>query len=145
MRIATIGFGRKPAERFFEALKGAGLPVLVDVRLRRTSQLAGFAREDHLPYFLRELAGMRYVVEPLLAPTEELLAAFRKREIDWDGYAEAFLELLDERNVADRLDRRTFAGGAFLLCSEPDAGRCHRRLVAEYLAEHWPDVRIEHL
>ena len=45
----------------------------------------------------------------------------------------------DERLVAGELDR------ACLLCSEPTAEHCHRRLVAEYLQAHWPSVRIEHL
>jgi len=32
-----------------------------------------------------------------------------------------------------------------LLCSEDKPHHCHRRLVAEYLQRHWPDVSIEHL
>jgi len=32
-----------------------------------------------------------------------------------------------------------------LLCSEATPHHCHRRLAAEYLAEHWADVTIEHL
>ena len=35
---------------------------------------------------------------------------------------------------------------AFLfLCSEDRPHRCHRRLVAEYLSEHWGGIEIAHL
>ncbi|WP_225062605.1 DUF488 family protein [Nocardia sp. alder85J] len=34
---------------------------------------------------------------------------------------------------------------AVLLCSEDKAHHCHRRLVAEYLAQHWDNILIEHL
>lgn len=32
-----------------------------------------------------------------------------------------------------------------LLCSEATAEHCHRRLVCEYLADHWPDLQTVHL
>jgi len=34
---------------------------------------------------------------------------------------------------------------AVLLCSEDKPHHCHRRLVAEYLAQHWANVEIVHL
>lgn len=145
MEIATIGFTKKSAEQFFSALKGSGLPTLVDVRLHRSSQLAGFAKEENLAYFLRALAGMEYVVEPRLAPSEELLADYRQQRLTWDDYASRYVDLLQDRAVERSLDRQTFARGVVLLCSEPDARRCHRRLAAEYLAERWGGVTIQHL
>jgi uncharacterized protein (DUF488 family) len=32
-----------------------------------------------------------------------------------------------------------------LLCSEPTAEHCHRRLVLEYLRDKWGDLTITHL
>ncbi len=55
MTIYTIGFTKKPAESFFETLKGSGIDRLVDVRLNNTSQLAGFAKRDDLRYLLWRL------------------------------------------------------------------------------------------
>ena len=53
---------------------------------------------------------------------------------------------MDERRVPERLDQSEFRNQAScLLCSEPTAEKCHRRLVAERLAEHWTDVEIIHL
>jgi len=31
-----------------------------------------------------------------------------------------------------------------LLCSEHKPHHCHRRLVAEYLSQHWSNVQIHH-
>jgi hypothetical protein len=67
-------------------LTDAGVRRLLDVRLNNTSQLAGFAKAANLPYFLRELVGATYRHEPLLAPTQDLLDAYKKHEGDWaDG------------------------------------------------------------
>ena len=61
----------------------------------------------------------------------------------WDIYEQEFNRLLEQRH-AERLDRSLF-DGACLLCSEPTAEHCHRRLVAEYFHRHWGDVEVEHL
>jgi uncharacterized protein (DUF488 family) len=49
-----------------------------------------------------------------------------------------------ERKIEDQVSRDVIAGGC-LLCSEDKPDHCHRRLVAEYLKEHWGDVEIRHL
>ncbi len=90
MEIYSIGFTQTTAEHFFGRLKTAGVGRLLDVRLNNTSQLSGFARRDELPFFLRELCGAEYQHEPLLAPTPDLLDAYRKKRIDWDTYAQRF-------------------------------------------------------
>lgn len=72
MEIFTVGFAGWSAEQFFGRLRDARIGRLVDVRLRSSSQLAGFAKRDDLAYFLRELVGARYRHEPLLAPSPEL-------------------------------------------------------------------------
>ena len=145
MEVYTIGFTQRSAAAFFGALREAGVRRLLDVRLNNTSQLAGFAKRDDLEYFLRELCGAEYVHAPLLAPTHELLDAYRKARGSWDAYAERFLALLRERRVEQVLDRAILAGPTALLCSEPTADRCHRRLVLEYLASAWGDVMPVHL
>lgn len=143
MRLYTIGFTRSSAEKFFGRLRRAKVEVLVDVRLNNGSQLAGYAKRDDLAWLLGELCGIPYRHELALAPTVGLLDAYRKHHIDWEGYARAFGELIRDRAI-ETLDPAAFAG-ACLLCSEPTPQRCHRRLVAEYLAGHWPDVEIVHL
>lgn len=145
MEIYTIGFTKKSAAQFFEALRGAAIRRLIDVRLKNTSHLAGFAKQEDLEYFLQKICGAEYRHEPILAPTEEILDAYQQKAISWEEYQVRFHALLAERAVEQSIDRQLFAAPAVLLCSEPKADRCHRRLVAEYLAEHWGDVQIIHL
>ena len=90
MRLHTIGFTKKPAQRFFDLLRSAGVKRVVDVRLNNSSQLAGFAKRDDLAWFLREIGGMDYTHVPALAPTQALLSAYRKAEVDWPAYEQRF-------------------------------------------------------
>lgn len=143
--LYTIGFTKTGAEHFFERLQDAGVRRLVDVRLHNTSTLAVFTKRDDLRYFLRAILDAEYQHEPLLAPTDELIKAYRSKELDWDGYAERFVAVLRERRVEEVLQPADFTGPTVLLCSEATAECCHRRLVAEYLARAWGDLEIVHL
>ena len=145
MEIYTIGFTKKTAAEFFDILRRAGIKRLVDVRLNNTSQLAAFAKRHDLEYFLKEICGVEYVHEPVLSPTEEIINAYKKKEIAWEEYEKRFVALLEERKVEDLIDKRGFDVPTVLLCSEPEAEHCHRRLVAEYLARKWGGVTITHL
>ena len=144
MNVFTIGFTRKSASRFFGLLRSSGARRIVDVRLNNLSQLAGFAKRDDLAYFLAELCGMQYVHLPELAPTKEMLDDYRKRRGDWETYETRFLDLMRERRIDETIPQETFADGC-LLCSEDQPHHCHRRLVAEYLNDHWGGVEIAHL
>ena len=145
MEIYTIGFAKKTAAQFFGALKAAGITRLVDVRLNNSSQLAGFTKRDDLPYFLQQICDAEYVHESQLAPTQEILDDFKKRKGSWEEYERRFLALMAERNIEETLPRELFEEPAVLLCSEPTAEHCHRRLVAEYLESKWGDIEIIHL
>ena len=145
MEIYSIGFTQTTAEHFFGRLKSAGVERLLDVRLNNSSQLSGFAKARDLPYFLRELVGARYEHQPLLAPTQELLDHFKKEKGSWEAYESDFLALMVQRRVESVLRQEDFATPTALLCSEATAEHCHRRLVCEYLAEHWPGLRAVHL
>ena len=146
MEIYTIGYKKKSAEEFFEALRRAGVKRVVDVRLKNTSHLAGFAKKDHLPYLLREICDADYVHETILAPPEDILSDYEQDLITWEEYENRFLSLLKDREVEKMLDKRLFEVPVALLCSELKPDNCHRRLVAEYLKRQWQgDVMITHL
>ena len=144
MNLWTIGFTKTSAERFFDQLQSSGAERLVDVRLNNVSQLSGFAKRDDLAFFLRRIGDIDYQHMPSLAPTADMLDAYRKREIAWDEYERLFIDLMRERSIETTTPRELIAGSV-LLCSEDKPTRCHRRLVAEYLAEHWGDIEISHL
>ncbi|MFJ8188881.1 DUF488 family protein [Streptomyces sp. NPDC096094] len=144
MKLYTIGFTKKSAERFFGLLREAGVATLVDVRLNNVSQLSGFAKRDDLRYFLGEICGAQYTHRTELAPTKEMLDAYKKGDIGWGAYEDRFLELMKMRKI-DEIIQRESLENVVLLCSEDNAHHCHRRLVAEYLAQQWGDITIEHL
>jgi uncharacterized protein (DUF488 family) len=144
IRVFTIGFAKKGAREFFSALRAAGVRRVVDIRLNNVSQLAGFTKKSDLEYFLSAIGDIVYVHRPDLAPTKEILDAYKKKQIDWAEYERRFLELLRER-CAESLVSPDEMDGACLLCSEPAPKTCHRRLVAEYLREKWGNVEVCHL
>lgn len=144
MKIFTIGFTKKSAEQFFMKLNSSGAKRIVDVRLNNVSQLAGFAKKNDLQFFLREICKMDYVHIPALAPTQVMLDTYKKNKGEWSVYENEFLSLIKSREIETKVSKDTLSEGC-LLCSEERPVHCHRRLVAEYLQQHWGDVEIIHL
>lgn len=144
MKVFTIGFTQKNARQFFDALRKSGAKRVVDVRLNNVSQLAGFAKRDDLAFFLKEMCGMDYVHMPDLAPTKDMLDEYKKLKGDWGTYEKRFLDLMAKRKIEERIPKEVVVEGC-LLCSEHKPHHCHRRLVAEYLKQHWGDIDISHL
>lgn len=143
--VTTIGFTKTTAESFFDRLLKAGVKKLIDVRLNNSSQLAGFAKASDLTYFLKAIGGIQYVHQPLLAPTEPMLSAYKKGKGDWGVYEGRFIALMKERQIESRYRVEMFED-ACLLCSEDMPHHCHRRLVCEYLNQHWGGkLQVRHL
>ena len=139
MKIYTIGFTKKTAREFFEKLQSADAKYLLDTRLNNKSQLAGFTKKGSIEYFTEKLTDMDYLEFPILAPSGEILKQYRS-DGDWTAYEDKYNRLLVERDVARKIDPALFADGAVLLCSEPTAEKCHRRLAAEFLRK---EVSVE--
>ena len=144
MRLFTIGFTKKSAEVFFGRIAEAGVNRLVDVRLNNVSQLAGFTKKDDLRYFTKAICNIPYEHFPDLAPTPEMLDAYKTQKGDWEVFERQFLELMRTRRIEDGIGRRLLDNDC-LLCSEETPEHCHRRLVVEYLREKWGDVEIAHI
>ena len=144
MKIFTIGFTKKSAETFFERLKSAGVKRLLDIRLNNVSQLAGFTKRDDLRYFTESICHIGYEHVLALAPTQDILDAYKKGAGDWPLYERRFLDLMSKRKIEETITHELLDGSC-LLCSEEKPEHCHRRLVAEYLREKWRDVEIQHI
>lgn len=148
LSICTIGFTGKTAEQFFTLLQHAGVTKLIDVRENRIGQLSGFAKFPDLAFFLERIAAIAYEYEPLFAPSPEMRKTYRATK-SWLAYESSYLELMRHRGIPARCDSSRFEGAVALLCSEPTADRCHRRLIADLLAEHFRSmghaVEIHHL
>ena len=143
MKIYTIGFTKTTAQNFFGRIRRSEVQKIVDVRLNNVSQLAGFAKRDDLKYFSSAICGIGYQHAVKLAPTKEMLDAYKKHRGPWENYERKFLDLMAERKI-EEVDGKSL-DGACLLCSEDKPHHCHRRLVAEYLREKWGDIDIVHL
>ncbi len=144
LKLFTIGFTQKSAREFFTMLKEANVKRVVDVRLNNNSQLAGFSKKDDLAYFLKEIADIDYVHLPELAPTQDILDAYKKRKGDWEVYERKFLDLMTRREPDKKISPELLQQACFL-CSERLPHHCHRRLVAEYLSAKWGGIETKHL
>lgn len=143
--VFTIGFTKKSAETFFNFIRNENIKSLIDVRLNNVSQLAGFAKRDDLKFFLRELCSVEYIHTPELAPTKDILNAYKKGDMPWEKYEDKFLNLMAQRNI-ERLINENLLDGGCLLCSEHEPHLCHRRLVIEYLNNNSDmDLKVKHL
>ena len=144
IKVFTIGFTKKKAEKFFTELCNAGVKRVIDIRLNNVSQLAGFAKRDDLCYFLKTICNIDYIHIPELAPTKEILDEFKKNGGDWAVYEKDFIELLKKRKIEKKITKKML-NNSCLLCGEDEPDHCHRRLVAEYLRKKWVNVTIKHI
>ncbi len=145
MKVFTIGFTKKSAQKFFDLLKDNNIRLLVDIRLNNSSQLAGFTKGNDLKYFLKEICNSQYIHLLDLAPTKEILDGYKKGDLLWKEYVEKYIELLNRRDAKEVLKQKLKEDfdHICLLCSEATPDNCHRRLAAEYIRERFTDQNIE--
>lgn len=142
--LYTIGFGKKPAATFFGLLKSNGVTLVADIRQRNTGQLNGFTQVRDLPFFLG-LFNIRYEHWSALAPSIEIRDAY-KADHDFAGYTTRYTELMLRRGAITGLPAGIFDQEVVcLLCSEPTAKSCHRRLAAEMIQAAHPGMEVRHL
>jgi len=132
--LYTIGYERARVADVVAVLAGVGVRTLIDVRDRPISRRPGFSRRQ-LAAAIEE-AGMRYLSLRALGTPPEGREAGRRRE--WDRFwqivetrlsgPEAELALHEAATTAQQ-------SASVLLCYEADWRCCHRRRVAELLAE----------
>jgi uncharacterized protein (DUF488 family) len=155
--LATIGVYGFSGQTFLDALAGAGVGLLLDVRQRRGVRGPDYAwaNSARLQRALAE-AGIGYRHLKELAPTTEL-RRLQYREDDRlgvgkrsrVGLAPEYVERYT-REILDRYDLAALAAElpgdsvSALLCVERDPEACHRSLVAERLrARH--GIAVAHL
>ena len=132
--LYTIGYEKARLADVVGALSAAGVAALIDVRDRPISRRPGFSKRQ-LAAAVEE-AGIAYVGLRALGTPPEGRAASRARQ--WERFwgivenrlasAEAELGLLQAAEIAQQRP-------ACLLCYEADWRQCHRRRVAEILAD----------
>lgn len=142
VNIHTIGFTKKTAEHFFNALKKNGVIRVIDTRLNNNSQLSGFAKAKDLEFFLRKICNIDYVYRSELAPTKKTLDDYKNKNITWEQYSYEYLNLMEQRLISSKLSSVDVDNGC-LLCSEDKPHNCHRRLLAEYLKQQWSNQKTD--
>jgi uncharacterized protein (DUF488 family) len=144
MKLRTIGYERATQAAVIDCLTRAGVEVLVDVRAVASSRRAGFSK-TLLAASLAE-AGVDYVhLRGLGTPKAGRQAVRAGRTEEMHRIYEAHLaepEAQLQLGVAADIVRERRAA---LLCYEADAAHCHRRIVAQRLAEVINGLEIEDL
>lgn len=141
--LATIGYERAPQARVIDALKTAGVQVLIDVRAVAASRRAGFSK-GLLSSSLND-AGIEYVHLRALGTPKEGRMAARKgktaemREIFEAHLAEPEAQLQLAQAIEIAREKKTA-----LLCYEADHRGCHRSIVVERMLEA-ADFEVENL
>lgn len=143
-KICTIGFAKKSLEQFVNLLKSKDVTRIVDTRLNNVSQLSGYAKKNDLAYVMR-LVNVSYHHDISLAPTNEILNAIKKKQMNWDEFEKQYIGLLEKRKIENRIDEILADEVTCFLCSEDKPHHCHRRLLAEYLQHHRKEINITHL
>jgi uncharacterized protein (DUF488 family) len=132
--LYTIGYEKALLKDVLAILTGAGVATLIDVRDRPISRRPGFSKRQ-LTAAIEE-AGMRYVHLAALGTPPEGRLANRRRE--WDRFWGIVEEKLARPEAAFDLQQAAeiaTAAPSCLLCYEADWQICHRRRIAEFLAE----------
>ena len=85
-----------------------------------------------------------------LYPPLELLRAYRDGRLDFETLSSGYLRNLDEKLLVDYrfrkwLEQLPVLGDATLLCFERGDDPCHRRVAAQWLGEHVPDLELGEL
>jgi uncharacterized protein (DUF488 family) len=142
-RVFTIGYQSASQAEVIAALAAAGVSRVIDVRDLPLSRRAGFSKRQ-LEAGLTA-AGIAYVHLRALGTPAEGREANRRRQ--WARFwpiVEAKLASPEAQFELQQAARLADAAPSCLLCYEADWRICHRRRIAELLAQ-WHGFEIGHL
>ena len=141
--LFTIGYEKALLKDVIAALVAAGVATLLDVRDRPILRRPGFSKRQLAAAV--EDAGMRYVHLAALGTPPEGRLANRRREWQrfWSIVGEKLVRPEAELDLHRAADIAK-AAPSCLLCYEADWQVCHRRRIAEVLAERY-EFGIRHL
>ncbi len=143
MTLFTIGYEDATPARLVEALRGAGVTALVDVRALANSRKPGFAKTALSAVLAEAGIGYRHV-KALGTPAEGRAAVRAGRPAEMRRIFGAHLAGLEAQAALAALAGQAGHETICLLCLESDPARCHRTLVAEAVAAT-SGVAVTHL
>lgn len=142
--VATVGYQLTTPDAFVEALRAAGVDLLVDVRAVASSRRPGFSKSALAATV--EGVGIGYVhLRGLGTPAEGRAAARAGRHAEMQAIFREHLRTAGARTeLAELAELVRTHRRVCLLCFEADPAHCHRTLVADALGALEP-VRVRHL
>ena len=138
--IYTVGYEGRDLQEFIALLKNAGIPTLVDTRLRAHSRKTGFSKTA-LSATLAS-SGINYIHRKDLGTPPELMQVLKETgEYEMDEYARH----LDMHHGIVEAAAEEFGGKTIaLLCYEREANKCHRSVLAQRIAKI-TKAQVKHL
>ena len=134
LTLCTIGYERASSAEVINALRGAAVELLVDVRAVASSRRPGFSKT--LLRATLEEAGIAYLhLRDLGTPKAGRDAARAGRCDEMRAIFAGWLRAPAAVVAFDLLAEETAARRACLLCFEADPSCCHRQVLAERLVE----------
>jgi uncharacterized protein (DUF488 family) len=140
--VMTVGYQGRGVDELLDALTGAGVRTVVDVRLTPLSRKPGLSK-TRLAAAL-SAAGIDYLHLPQLGNPRDNRAGYRSADIQAIERFRAQLGSPSAVEALEQLRKLAAATVIALLCFERDAATCHRALIGEAItaaAGH----HIEHL
>ena len=141
MKLYTIGYEKLLPPALVNELEEAGVERLIDVRYRPQSRRPGMSK-TRLGEMLGD-RGIAYEPRRTLGTPPDIRHLFRANRIP--EARENFRTHL-EASAADELDALAAelpnAPRTALLCLEAEPAACHRRVVAESLAQRLPGLEV---
>jgi uncharacterized protein (DUF488 family) len=136
-RVLTVGYGGRSPSDFVALLKANGVRTVADVRLKPQKAMMGaYAKAKTADKGIEKLlgdAGIGYA----------WLQDLGNPYMGDDDWADCYRELMAESGEERTAPLLTLEGPVCLLCAEKRPDDCHRRLVAEWLAERgWQVVHL---
>lgn len=141
--LLTIGYEGSTIEDFVATLKLANVQVLIDIRDVPVSRKRGFSKKALAETLLD--AGVRYIhLRDLGDPKPGREAAKRGDMQTFQRIFRAHLESDDAQIALQQALDMTSGARACLLCFERDHCGCHRKIVAEEMANR-ESIQIRHI
>ena len=133
--IFTIGYEGADPDRFVAALKGAGVEAVADVRAVALSRKRGFSKSALRDALAGQGIGYRHFIA--LGTPKEGRQAARAGDADLMRriYCDDVLATEPAQEALRDLEALARAEPVCLLCFERDPAHCHRRILAQRLAE----------
>ncbi len=98
--IFTLSAYETDAEHFFNLLMKENTDLVLDVRLKNSSQLCGFTKEKDLAYLIPKITNAIYVHDLRFAPSSALLESYLKHAVNWEIYSSSFIKEMKEKDAA---------------------------------------------